>query len=174
MTRKFYIQDIVSIAGDDDTLFMVVDVADYSGLAPNGQEIEDIDYELMQVYPIMKNAKYETVSQPDLNLKEKRGSKNHELLLTFIQKDREKRGWYGVPDFLEVSKGNLKTLDGVRVKDVQPPMQKLDTIRYDQLDTIDKCLDALNDLKTLHQMFGDEAYLQLQEVVTARIIRLNK
>jgi hypothetical protein len=177
VARTFDITDIVTTKGNDDVLFMVVDYADYSGLAPNGKEIEDIDYELIQIYPIQKNGKYVTMGQPDLNLKEKQGNKNHELLLSFIQKDREKKGWFGVPDFIELANRNLKSIqraEGKQVKEVKPPMQKLDSIRYDQIDTIDKCLQAINDLNTLHKMFGDESYLQLKEVVTARIIRLNK
>ena len=49
-----------------------------------------------------------------------------------------------------------------------------DVIHYDKIGDIDTCLDAINDLKLLHQMFGDEAYLQLIEVVEKRLKELVK
>jgi hypothetical protein len=107
-------------------------------------------------------------------IKEKTGSRNHDLLLRFIQKDREKIGWYGVPDFIQVANKNLKGDTKTPVKEVKVPVKRFDVIRYDQLETIDQCLDALNDLNRLYEMFGDEAYIQLKEVVTSRIVRLNK
>lgn len=49
-----------------------------------------------------------------------------------------------------------------------------DVIHYDKIGDIDTCLDAINDLKFLHQMFGDEEYLQLIEVVKERLRELVK
>ncbi|PAE04169.1 hypothetical protein CHI13_09630, partial [Bacillus paralicheniformis] len=44
-----------------------------------------------------------------------------------------------------------------------------DVVRYDLIESIDECLDAINDLKNLHKTYKDEAYLQLIEVVERRI-----
>lgn len=49
---------------------------------------------------------------------------------------------------------------------------RTDVIRYDKLENVDQCLDALNDLSLLHDHFGDESYLQLREVVQERLKEL--
>ncbi|MGV4321341.1 hypothetical protein [Bacillus mojavensis] len=49
---------------------------------------------------------------------------------------------------------------------------RTDVIRYDKLENVDQCLDALNDLSLLHDHFGDESYLQLREVVRNRLKEL--
>lgn len=172
--RKFYIKDIVSMKENEDVLFMVVDYMDFTESISNGKNIIDIDYELMQIYPVQKDSKYATVSQNDLMIKEKRGSRNYELLLGFINKDREKNGFYGTPDFIQVSDRNIKTIANAEKTRAKAPTRKLDTIRYDVIDTVDGCLDAINHLNTLYEMFGDEAYIQLKELVTARIIKLQE
>lgn len=172
--QKFNIKDIVTMKDVNQILYMVVDYADFTELAPNGKPIIDIDYELIQIYPVKKMPQYTIVGQNEIVLKESEGSKNHKLLLTFIQKDREKRGWFGVPDFITISDNNLKSIQKGKVNEVQNSSKKLDTIRYDILNSVDKCLDALNDLDILHKMFGDEAYLQLKEVVIKRLTILSK
>jgi hypothetical protein len=167
--REFNIKDIVRMKGDMDTLYMVVDYADFSQVAKNGREIPDIDYDLMQIYPIIEKAKIKTVRQADIEIKDVIGSRNHELVLNFVKKDREKRGWFGTPDFIETAQKNIQS-----VRRVSAVKEKDDVIRYDKLESIDMCLDALNHLTALHKEFGDESFLQLKEVVTARLKTLSK
>lgn len=165
--QKFNIGDIVKMKENENILFIIVDVADFSE-----KGVVDIDYEMMQVFPIQRNSKYANVSQADIMIHAETDTKDSEILLRFIQKDREKAGWFGVPDFAHVIIQNLRAID--KAKGVKPPMRKNDSIRYDLLDTIDECLDAMNDLTTLHEMFGDEAYLQLKDLVQERIKKLQK
>jgi hypothetical protein len=172
--REFSIKDMVRLKEDDKVLFMVVDYADFTQPATNGKPIIDIDYELMQIYPISKNSKYSTVGQNDLEIKEPYGTRNYQLLMSFIQKDREKKGWYGTPDFIEIAESNLKSIANAEVRTVGENKKMEDVIRYDLIDTVDKCLDALNDLTALHKSFGDEAYLTIREVVKERLEKLTK
>lgn len=183
--KDINITDIVKLKGDDRFLYMVVDIADFTKTSEIGEKpVIDIDYEVMQIYPIQKNSSYITFSHNDIEIAHKMGDRNHELTLRFIQKDREKLGWFGVPDFVEVANKNLQSIRRVEkasmasdeqpIKEIKMPTKRLDIIRYDIIETIDGCLDALNHLQALYEMFGDEAYLQLKEVVTSRIIRLSK
>lgn len=177
--QEFNIGDIVRLKDNDSILFMVVDVADFTEPSKHGEKpVIDIDCELMQVYPILKNAKYTTVSQNDIDSHARRESKDSEILLRLIQKDRERNGWYGVPDFIEVANNNMKAIhksnQKTNVKQVKMPMKRLDVVRYDLIDNVDECLDAINDLNLLYEMFGDESYLQLKELVVSRLIRLQK
>jgi hypothetical protein len=171
---EFNIRDIVKLRNNDDILFMVVDVADFSTVAKNGKELIDIDYEMMQIYPIQKTGKYLTVAQNDIVLHHKSDSRNYQQLLKFIQKDREAKGWYGIPDFLVLAEKNARAEANNREKKVKMPMQKQDIIRYDTIKTIDECLDAYIHLTMLYELFEDEAYLQLRELIEGRIKWLSK
>lgn len=42
-------------------------------------------------------------------------------------------------------------------------------IDYNQLETIDDCLDAMNDLKELYNLFNDDKYLKIRENVVGRL-----
>jgi hypothetical protein len=94
--------------------------------------------------------------------------------LKFIQKDREKKGLVWSTRFHYIAEKNIESIKEGTVREVKSPNQKTDIIRYDTLDSIDKCLDTINDLTILHKMFGDESYLQLKELVTERLILLSK
>lgn len=174
---KFNIGDTVRLKNDKNVIYIVIDFIDLTLTIDDGEkQIGDINYELMRIYPIVEHPKYTTVRQSSIVLNSAKDDRLTNLLLALIQKDREKEGWYGTPDFIKIINRNRKAIEkyNATVKEVQVPMKKLDTIRYDLIDTIDECLDAINDLKILHEMFGDEAYIQLVEVVEKRIIRLHK
>lgn len=179
--QEFNIGDVVRLKDNDEILFMVVDIADFTEPSKHGEKpVVDIDCELMQIYPIMKNSKYMTLSQNDIVIHARKNSRDSEVLMKLIQKDRERNGWYGVPDFIQIANKNIESIarvmtkPDVSIKTVQVPTKRLDVIRYDLIDNVDECLDAINDLNTLHKMFGDEAYLQLKEMVVSRLIRLQR
>lgn len=182
--KEFNIGDVVKIKTDmhgDDVLFMVVDFADFTEPSKHGEKpVIDIDYELMQIYPIMKTSKYMTLSQNDLMLHARKDSRDYELLLKMLQKERERRNWFGVPDYIDVANRNIKAIskymkeERAELVKVKVPVKRLDVVRYDLIDNVDECLDAINDLNKLYEQFGDESYLQLKELVKDRIIRLQR
>ena len=85
------------------------------------------------------------------------------MIHRMIRKERERVGLFGMPDFMLVIDENLKAIKKMElqneVKQGALPMRELGIIRYDSYKTVNECLDAISDLNTLHEMFGDEAYL---------------
>jgi len=141
-------------------------------------DLERVDktyfYEIMQMYPVATTSRRQFMEQSELAMVAEVGDINYSTIIGIIEDKRKDRGmderadyW----DYIEVT----KSLEKYRKYDVQPELNlpvKDDIIQYHKLEDKDKCLDALNDLDTLHKMFGDEAYLQLKEVVIKRLKEL--
>jgi len=171
----FHLGDIVKCKDNDDVLYMVVDVLDFTQTA-SGKEIVDIDLELMQIYPIELMSRSITLSHTDVFIHAKSNGRNHVLLMDFIAKDRARNGWFDIPDYVKAVNDNLRAINEEKNRTEQEkvhvPERKYDTVRYDLLESVDECLDALNDLGLLHEMFGDEAYSQLRDIVFRRLEKL--
>lgn len=162
------IGDIVKINGDDKSIFIVVNTVQLETSLYDGIDI--CEYEIIKIYPIDKISKYMTVSQGGLTLHAKKNDKDHALILKFIQKDRERNGIYGVPEFVQVLNQNININadnEGVKISVIRH-----DIIRYDLIKTVDECLDAINDLNMLYEMFDDDYFLTAKKQVYKRIIRL--
>lgn len=161
--QKFNIGDIVKAKDNNSILFIVVDMLDFTKATNN---ISDIDYEMMQIYPVRRISKYATLSEGDIELHLGMEDLNSEMLMRFIAKERRKMGWLEEPDFL------IAVRESLRFKSLPLSRREYDIIRYDLINSVDECLDAIRDLNRLHEEFGDEAYLQLKEVVFKRIKEL--
>jgi uncharacterized protein (DUF1330 family) len=183
--KSYQLGDIVrtksSSTGD---YYMIVGVEDASTQTVEGKFITDFDYEIAKIYPVQKESEFSIISHKKLAMVATTSEKDNRIILDFVNKERQKRGWYDEPDYitaLQVSKGmstkkltrTVKDKDGNKSKE-EVGMKKFDTIRYDKLKTVNECLDALNDLKDLHKNFGDEAYLQLKEIVEKQLKSLVK
>lgn len=155
--QEFNIGDIVKVADQEKSLYIITDVLEYE----IGDSV-DYDYELILIYP-QRNTSFITLEQDRIKIHAKKTDVNNGLILEYLRKERNKKGLLGKPEYLEIIEENSKD------KIFKTP---LDTVRYDNLETIDKCLEAIRDLGILYEMFGDEAYLQLKEVVGKRIIEL--
>jgi hypothetical protein len=140
--------------------YIVTDVNDFS----KSNDGSDMQYEIMRIFPISKASRVDNLDDKRLELVAKGGTKDARLVLDFVMKKRAEKGWNDTPDFETVMYHNMKLVNGVRV--LSDP---LDVVRYDQLGSIDECLDAMNDLQEMYNVFGDEAYLQLREVVQNRL-----
>lgn len=167
---KFKIGDIVKWKYSTETEYYIVTDYDDWGV--------DNMYEIMKIYPIRE--KSHVNYEPEGNLKmvaEKDGQQN-KMMIQFIIEERNKKGYSGEPDFLKAIESNRKIRENVKEKRNNPDEilrkagLKSDVIRYDKLGSVDECLDAMNDLKLLHETFGDEAYLQLRELVVNRLKEL--
>lgn len=123
------------------------------------------EYHIMRIYPITRTSVIETVSEDQIRLLSKENSMSYELTMELVMREREKRGWTEVPDFLFEIEFNKKATTSDINNDIS-------VVRYDRIGNIDECLDALNDLSLLHKRFGDEVYLQLYEVVEKRLREL--
>lgn len=142
------IGDMVEVEGTKG-LFVVVKMEDYTD-----EDGIDIDYEVMQVFPVRReprrmNAKYENTY-----LYEKRGSEKYNIQMNVISQRRENYG-YDEGEYVDII--------------LQYEQGDISVIEYSKIKTVDECLDAINDLDFLYNKFKDEEYLQNKEVVIERL-----
>lgn len=142
------IRDIVYKRNIPQKLFMVVDYTVF------GNEVE---YELMQVYPVMENSDFDFAYRNEIVVKCKDGTNESDILHKLIKAERTKKGYVGLPDFVKVA------------IDTTSALFNNDYVEYTRYKKIDECLDALNDLKMLHDEFGDKEYLDSMEIVKKRM-----
>lgn len=142
--------------------FIVTDLEDFS----KNQDGSEMMYDIMKIFPIA-NDSYPISHwlEGNLDMIAKGGEKEGKMVLDFVKKERHKRGLMDKPQYIKLIEVNS-------IGSIAVPKKEPDDVRYDKLDSIDQCLDAMNDLKLLHSMFGDDAFLQLQEVAQKRIVDL--
>jgi len=131
-------------------------------------------YEIMQMYPVARESRRQFLEDDELMLVSEVNDINYSTIIGIIEDKRADKGYEERADYwdyIEVTKALEKYRKYDRPVQLNLP-EKHDIIEYHKLESRDMCLDALNDLDTLHKMFGDEAYLQLKEVVTKRLEEL--
>lgn len=171
--QEFNIKDMVRLStGDEGVIYMIVDVFDFSDDEQVEELDSDYDYELAQIYPTTSLTRYIQSTQSELTIVEEFGTKTYNMLWGLVLKEREEKGYYDAPSYLNVAEANLNFHKKNKTYYNKIKLKEMDIVRYDRINTIDECLDALNDLTGLYEMFGDEAFLQLREVVMKRIKEL--
>lgn len=155
--QEFNIGDIVKIKDQDKNLYIITDVLEYD----IGDSV-DYDYEMILIYP-QRSTSFITLEQDKIKIHARKTDVNNGAILEFLRKERQQKGVFDKPEYLTIVEENSKE------NIFRTP---LDTIKYDQLETVDKCLEAIRDLGILYEMFGDESYLQIKEVVGKRIVEL--
>lgn len=192
---RYGIGDIVKMNDGKNMMeyFVIIDVflEFKDGASPFSLHVDDENtrYTAMQIYPVEKEEhmlfryttpRFETVALV--------GQKQHEKIIELVKRERERQGKHNVPFYEEVIKKRINGDNFDKLiastpyttwttpKDTKKKKGKkkkieinADIIQYDKLDTVDECLDAMNDLAELHKQFGDESYLQLREVVIGRL-----
>lgn len=156
---KFSIGDIVKFRDSSKSqtkYLLVAGIEDMS--TPSTHEVY---YEVSLVYPIAESIKKLTVSEEGLEIVAVYHEEECKMIKDFIKSERLKRGYnnddiYLSPPKTKKEKPKLKT-------------HKEDVVYYNEIDNVDECLDAINDLTILHKLFGDESYLQLKEFVENRL-----
>lgn len=175
----FNLGDVVKIKNskDENECYMITDIADFS-FKLDGKTVKDIEYELMKMYPIDEESKTIHRKQNTLDLVAQLKSSKHKLLLQFILKERAKIGYFETPDYMNIVKNNIltekpkPTPPKVTKKRTKKDNKDSDVVRYDLLKNATECRDAIYSLTWLYEHFGDEAYLQLREIVQARLVEL--
>ncbi|UUV45958.1 hypothetical protein [Bacillus phage vB_BanS-Thrax1] len=147
------IKDIVKLKDDKLEYYIVTEVERF----PTG----DL-YGIKQMYPVYSESPEALISEYDLVLLANPNDIDYKTILEIVKNQRDRAGEFTAPDYLDVIDANYKKI----FKEIY------DVIEYHRIESVDKCLDALNDLDTLYKMFGDEAYLQLKEVVQKRLEEL--
>ena len=147
-------------------------------------------YRLMRIMPVQLADHTIIKKETDITLHTRKDSREYKLIMDFVMSDRRKQGIFDIPKFMEMinDKNNGKkegsytlawdSLSNHKQKQKQDIMTEtkkkstLDVIHYNYLDKVDDCLDAINDLKRLYDMFGDEEYLNNIKIVEKRLKRL--
>jgi hypothetical protein len=161
--------DIVKLKSDIERAeyYIVTDICDFS----DNEDGSEMEYQIMRIYPVFMTSLVSVVEEEKI---EYLGDRDDEkTIIDFVMKERNKRGWYGIPDFIIAIGNNLNADEKMKAKKKKIKKPK-DVIRYDKLNNIDDCLIAIYDLKTLHEMFGDESYIQLKELVIETAKQLTK
>ena len=147
---EIYLSDIVRPKYFKNEYYIVIDLF----------SLEDGDkcYEIMKIYPFESHAPVMTMLESELDLIAKEGSVQFNSLHKYISNQLE-----------SANKSRKTPIKNVSLK---TKTTNNDIIQYDEIDSVDECLDALNDLKQLYELFGDEAYLQLYELVLERVRKI--
>lgn len=166
--------DIVVLKGCKGLYWMINDIiTDNEGeSSPNS-----IGYEIIPFYPVEDALDFlpMTVYGREVTLYAKGGTEKatamEELVIHEILTQQPKTKLIPLTD-RDVTLESKKPTKKKPRKKTSATNNGMDVIKYNQLDSTDECLDALNDLKDLHNAFGDEAYEQLREVVMKRLKEL--
>lgn len=99
------------------------------------------------------------------------GDTAYDIIATAIKEYNHQTGSYTSFCFVLLNSNKVREeikfaiRDAIGIKGINDS----DVVRYDLIESVDECLDAINDLKLLHKVFGDEVYLQLTEIVVKRL-----
>lgn len=182
--QKYNINDIVRIKGVDDVYYMITHIVDL-----NGKGIKELSYRLVKIYPVSNVMESVIVNQRDTVIVAKSGKHEHGIVIACLNEEYRNIGYKDLTHFImraitlppsdkrnNVKKKAIATKRKNKTKtknnhlSIEKQMQ--DAIFYHEIDNIDECLDAMNDLKALYKNFGDEAYLQLYDLVRNRLKQL--
>lgn len=163
LKELFEIGDITKHHEGSSNLYIVVDMIEFNK--------NDIDVEMMQIYPIRETAKYITDSHINIMIHAKANSRDARTLLEFIIQDRHARGWYEVPDYVIAVRNNLSYINSIDTlkKIKKSKLSQSKNVHYKYIDDIDECLDALIDLDALYKLFQDEEYIEQRNIVLERL-----
>ena len=138
----------------EGSLFIVLDVYDYTDYDDVDSEI-DIVYDAIKIFPITKNNVEFHFEHEDVFLHSKLNSEKHRITYETIKRLRVERGLEQEPHFM----GELNLVS----RDVD----------YSSGATVDDCLDMLNNLELLYDMFGDKEFKEKKKLVEARLMDLS-
>lgn len=160
--RHIEVGDMVRVYGEDYSLFIVLEVEDFSD-----DELIDMDFKLAKIYPQSQNLILSIEGMDDVSLFEKRGTESYNRKMRFVEIDRETKGW-GEAKYINIIKDSLKN------DNLKNSKRDSDEIDYSPPKTINECLDMINDLDFLHNQFGGEEYLEAKKLVFERLAILSE
>lgn len=107
--KDFGIGDIVKFKGYSDVeYYIVTDIIDFT---EEGDENPDIECELGQIFPVENNFSLDLINQDKLELLSKFNTKENDMMIDFLIKEREKLGIFGKPIYMDIVENNLGILD---------------------------------------------------------------
>lgn len=169
---KFKIGDIVKLKTDERIVYMITDSLDLSecGKEPN------IEYEVAVILPIVKETLTYVYNEKELNCVAKvEERREYKAVVDYVKRERSKVGLFGEPDYVRYAETNKHTSATEDLTVEKPKKVKSKTtknVNYSSLETIDECLDAINDLNLLYKTFKNKSYLKYKEAVEERLREL--
>lgn len=165
---NFEIGDIVTLVnGREDKLFIIADIYEKTIYEKTSDRSNDKEYKLVLIYPTPAIPVEVYANENIMKFRAKRHSEYAQNILTNILNEGNNK-W--IEKFID--KKHAESNKNKKTKTSIKKVKNQDTVRYDLIDDIDECLDAMNDLKLLHETFGDEAYSQLRELVVKKLAKL--
>ena len=163
MDEQLYV-DVGDVLKHDDTYYLVDEII--SDFVENTRT-----YCLIQIYPLFSLSTSLNIFENEL--------KNFKIVFKSSKDDDFTDAYFkyalkAIFDDIKNEVEEMSEQNRAAKKNNRFLKTQYDVVYYDKIPEIDECLDAINDLKLLHQMFGDEAYLQLIEVVEKRLKELVK
>lgn len=185
MIPRYRIKDIVKVNNIEGVYYIITNFVSFTNI----EGIKGINYRLVKIHPISSVVESIIVNEEDVSIVASRGTHQYSMIIDILNERYNRIGCESFSYFMskamlpsndnkDVAKGETvtKRRDKIKTKnnDIYIPEQIQDAIYYHEINNIDECLDAMNDLKALYETFGDEAYLQLLELVMNRFKKLIK
>lgn len=123
---------------------------------------KDCRYQLMRIYPVTKLSK--VIYLTEIDVKGTGTKQNTKYIMDLVSKERRMKGFVDKPDYQKAIELNIYNNIEDDSSDVDESIA-----RYDLIETIEQGVDALWDLNKFYEVFGDESYLQLKEIVLKRM-----
>lgn len=182
---KYKVRDIVKVKNINGAYYMITNFVNFLDVKGIGTS-----YRLIKIYPISDVVECIIVNEKDISVIAEKESHEYNMIIAYLNEGYKNIGYRDFTHFVNnvalppnydkdiYVKGNaiIKYKDKTDTKNnsisIVKPIQ--DIIHYHEIDNIDECLDAMNDLKALYENFGDEAYLQLYELVKRRLKKLTQ
>lgn len=130
---------------------------------------KDYRYQIMQIYPAKLQSRVSFHKHIELKLVHRAESSEAKYLMEMVKKERLARGFHEKPDFQKAIEVNIHSSDKEFTDFTDESIP-----RYDLIKTLDEGVDALWDLNRFYEVFGDDSYLQLKEIVIKRMTELHK
>lgn len=174
--------DIVKIRDVEGTCYIITHLVNFWDTGETG-------YKLLKIYPVSDEIEFVTVAEREVDIVARDGKFEYKVIVSYLNDEYREAGFQSFIHFVKKAllttyttinktknRGSAKRKTNTRAKNNNnfTPKQITDTIFYHEINSIDECLDALNDLKVLHEIFDDESYLQLRELVLKRLEKLSK
>ena len=145
--------DFIHVKSIEGALFVVSDVFDYTDYEDDDSDLE-IAYEAIKIFPISIKANRVEFDYSEVLLHSKMNGDKYKITYETIKRLHSERGLKKEPEFME----DFVVVDR--------------NVDYSSADTVDDCLDMMNNLDFLYETFGDKKYKENKELVLKRLEEL--
>lgn len=174
-----------SNGGDDENIYIITDVIEFTD---EYNENSITEYAVMKIYPVEIYSPYDEISEKEAILYAKDGSDIALRTHRKISDYRKRLGYTGIPSFVKLLNTQMKSRKAYFENGVVKVSQKTNSKPVDKnakktakavitkkpfpMNTIDECLDAINDARLLYEMFSDKKYLKMEANALAKLVEL--